>query len=199
MIHRLSVVACAAALFILQGCAREPEAIYSYSEQINELPELHQTSIRDGLTRLFGTPSNPRFMALSEEEPESDESDDEAEDAIQLVDAIDPAHLQHGAQVYVNRCAGCHGVTGDGQGEAEPYLRPKPRDYRNGVFKFTSTPYARKADSTGSRAYDPARRQRHVDACIPLDAGRRLEGRRRLRDQPKQTGRSRAIRHGPIR
>jgi len=41
----------------------------------------------------------------------------------------------------MRKCRVCHGVSGDGQGPAAEYLQPKPRDYRKGVFKFTSTLY----------------------------------------------------------
>ena len=53
---------------------------------------------------------------------------------------FDRLHLRLGREVYTNQCAGCHGTTGDGQGPAGAHLNPPPRDYRNGVFKFTSTP-----------------------------------------------------------
>jgi mono/diheme cytochrome c family protein len=43
--------------------------------------------------------------------------------------------------VYSKRCVQCHGVTGDGNGEAAKYLNPRPRDYRRGAFKFKSTSY----------------------------------------------------------
>jgi len=33
----------------------------------------------------------------------------------------------------------CHGVSGDGAGPTAEYLNPLPRDYRNGIIKFTST------------------------------------------------------------
>ena len=33
----------------------------------------------------------------------------------------------------------CHGIAGDGAGPAAAMLDPYPRDYRNGVFKYTST------------------------------------------------------------
>ncbi|MDA0659722.1 MAG: c-type cytochrome [Planctomycetota bacterium] len=55
-----------------------------------------------------------------------------------------PKDLEYGAKVYTSRCAGCHGVSGDGEGPAAAYLQPRPRDYRKGIFKFTSTPYGQK-------------------------------------------------------
>lgn len=48
--------------------------------------------------------------------------------------------LKSGEELYVMHCAGCHGVKGDGRGPAARWLNPKPRDFRDGVFKFRSTP-----------------------------------------------------------
>ena len=47
--------------------------------------------------------------------------------------------LQTGRVVYMKNCMHCHGVSGDGAGPTAKYLNPLPRDYRLGVFKFTST------------------------------------------------------------
>lgn len=47
--------------------------------------------------------------------------------------------LVQGRLLYAEHCQHCHGVTGDGNGSTAPYLNPKPRDYRLGVFKFTTT------------------------------------------------------------
>ncbi len=47
--------------------------------------------------------------------------------------------LQHGKELYLTHCMHCHGVTGDGNGPTAKYLNPLPRDYRLGIFKFTST------------------------------------------------------------
>lgn len=48
--------------------------------------------------------------------------------------------IRHGLEVYENRCIGCHGVKGDGKGDAAKFLDPKPRDFTKGVYKFKSTP-----------------------------------------------------------
>ena len=53
--------------------------------------------------------------------------------------------LKHGRLLYAEHCQHCHGVSGDGAGPTAQYLNPRPRDYRLGIFKFTST-------STPSRA-----------------------------------------------
>ena len=52
--------------------------------------------------------------------------------------------LRQGRAVYMKNCMHCHGVSGDGAGPTAQYLYPRPRDYRLGVFKFTSTLAAEK-------------------------------------------------------
>lgn len=47
--------------------------------------------------------------------------------------------LSSGRMLYMRHCSHCHGTSGDGAGPTARYLTPRPRDYRNGVFKFTST------------------------------------------------------------
>jgi len=48
-------------------------------------------------------------------------------------------HLRNGRALYHRHCVHCHGVSGDGNGPTAQYLTPRPRDYRRGLFKFTST------------------------------------------------------------
>ncbi|KAA3604939.1 MAG: hypothetical protein DWQ01_20255 [Planctomycetota bacterium] len=55
-------------------------------------------------------------------------------------------YVTYGAQVYEQYCSGCHGIQGDGQGEAANFLVPRPRNFRYGVsedsppiYKFRST------------------------------------------------------------
>jgi cytochrome c oxidase cbb3-type subunit 2 len=48
--------------------------------------------------------------------------------------------LARGREVYRQRCVGCHGVRGDGNGPAATFLSPRPRDFTLGVFKFRTTP-----------------------------------------------------------
>ena len=49
------------------------------------------------------------------------------------------AVLKSGRGLYMRHCSHCHGTSGDGKGPTAEYLYPRPRDYRHGVFKFTST------------------------------------------------------------
>ena len=149
------------------GCTRAPIPAYVSSEKTKALPELHQKQIHEGLSLLFGTSFHPRFTTLvatedGDEAAEAEETETgAAADAkapeggeaakaavtcasLKVQESVPSARLRNGAVVYRERCAGCHGLSGDGQGEAAPYLVPKPRDYRNGIFKFTSTPYGMK-------------------------------------------------------
>ncbi len=128
--HSLRLMALATLLVAMTGCTRRAELTYVKSAELQELPESHQSQITEALTKHFGNPLNPR-LAIPEEDDKP-------------VDVIDSDRLKHGAAIFNRRCAGCHGTTGDGNGEAAPYLQPKPRDYRQGVFKFTSTPYGAK-------------------------------------------------------
>lgn len=51
--------------------------------------------------------------------------------------------LRDSAELYRQECLHCHGVEGGGDGPTSgpaerPFLDPRPRDYRLGIFKFTS-------------------------------------------------------------
>ena len=136
---------CAIAL-LAAGCSRAPDVAYTLRAEAEklDLPAKHKAQIADYLAMFHGTPSNPR-MALPDPAaatPAAAASDSAAVEAIPRLDkaGYDRRHLQLGHEVYTKQCAGCHGTTGDGKGPAGAYLNPPPRDYRNGVFKFTSTP-----------------------------------------------------------
>jgi mono/diheme cytochrome c family protein len=111
------------AMALAVGCSRPPEPAYESSAQVAKLDAKFQAEIRAVLTRRCGIPAEPRLMGSPK---------------------LDPAYLQRGAEVYMKNCRHCHGVTGDGNGPAAKYMAPRPRDYRPGVFKFTSTTYGSK-------------------------------------------------------
>jgi mono/diheme cytochrome c family protein len=52
---------------------------------------------------------------------------------------IDLARVTLGRDAYRGLCLHCHGEFGDGAGPAAAGMDPLPRDFRMGVFKFTST------------------------------------------------------------
>lgn len=140
-------------MLLAGGCAPQVGLQYTDSADLAKLPQRHQEQVRQYLTQYFGTPEEPRLRVpapanqpVANQSPASQQaatSDVGAEDTVPqlpLADKLSVQHLKHGAEVYRERCAGCHGITGDGQGTAAPHLDPKPRDYRQGKFKFTSTP-----------------------------------------------------------
>ncbi len=69
------------------------------------------------------------------EQPRSSENPSPSSNA-----ASDPTSLlSKGRVAYSQYCIGCHGVDGDGRGDAAPFLHPSPRDFRRAAFKFSST------------------------------------------------------------
>lgn len=51
-----------------------------------------------------------------------------------------PQWIAYGKQIYEARCAGCHGVNGDGNGVASTFMyKQRPRNFTFGVFKFRLT------------------------------------------------------------
>ena len=53
---------------------------------------------------------------------------------------IPAAQLNRGRRVYEAFCLNCHGERGDGQGPAARSMRPPPRSFREGIFRYRSTP-----------------------------------------------------------
>ena len=82
------------------------------------------------MEKLFGTPDKPvvpegvdldkELLAIAAGPVGSDENDN-------------PRGL------FRKHCVACHGISGDGAGPNAAALMPYPRDYRPGVFKYTST------------------------------------------------------------
>jgi Cytochrome C oxidase, cbb3-type, subunit III len=47
--------------------------------------------------------------------------------------------VEEGRNAYQTYCIGCHGETGDGNGVAARFLRPRPRNFQVAKFRFSST------------------------------------------------------------
>ena len=133
-----------AAALLAGGCSRLPDSTYALrvEDEKLDLPAKHKTQIADILAAFHGTPANPRMALPAGDDDAPAKPAEPGQFAIARIDkpGFDRLHLQHGREVYTAQCAGCHGTTGDGRGPAGAHLNPPPRDYRNGVFKFTSTP-----------------------------------------------------------
>lgn len=52
---------------------------------------------------------------------------------------LDKKTLAQGSVLYRSQCLHCHGLPGDGRGPTGLWVNPHPRDYRQGIFKFTSS------------------------------------------------------------
>lgn len=51
-----------------------------------------------------------------------------------------------GFALYRRHCLHCHGLSGAGDGPTAPFVFPPPRDFRRGLYKFTSTPNGARPD-----------------------------------------------------
>ena len=59
--------------------------------------------------------------------------------ALSAQDLGTEAQREAGKQVYDQKCAHCHGDNGDANSVTTAYLRPAPRDFTSGIYKFRST------------------------------------------------------------
>lgn len=126
---RLLLVGC---LLFTAGCLSEPPHFELNMEGRDpaEVSLAQHEALTETLEKLFGTPDEPKA-------PEAAGLDVEL-----LKRAAGPVRSdEQGRQfgLYRQHCAGCHGISGDGAGPNAPLLNPYPRDFRNGVFKYTST------------------------------------------------------------
>jgi len=128
----------AAGCLLSAGCGRTPPASYRLNmveATKQRLTTEQERQVATVLLAMFGTPDEP--VAL----PET--GLDEAK--LRLASGpvrSDIVGRKNG--LYREHCAHCHGVTGDGMGPTAAFLKPYPRDYRPGVFKFKSTERADK-------------------------------------------------------
>ncbi|QDU63099.1 Cytochrome c [Planctomycetes bacterium Pan216] len=117
-------------VLLLGGCGinlpgQYPLASYTRAELIGEksdervdLPPAIREELGNLLVDYFGTPKQPGLLSISDEQWQN---------------------LIHGQALYQKHCIHCHGLNGGGNGPTAPFLFPRPRDYRRGVFKWKST------------------------------------------------------------
>jgi mono/diheme cytochrome c family protein len=134
------------ALALVAGCNNEYPADLEYS--FSPYPSLNAKNEKELFTLgastrsaadlaaelkpFFGTPRAP-LVQLGE-------ADAAVLDDLQL----HPEQLAAGSVLYRKFCLHCHGLVGDGNGStagpiAAPFLNPRPRDFRQGKYKFRST------------------------------------------------------------
>jgi mono/diheme cytochrome c family protein len=132
--HKLVPAIMMAGAAALCGCQRSAPAHFRLNMvemAEKEMTENNQKTIATVLEAMFGTPDDPFVL------PEAEL------DIKKLQLAAGPVRSDrtgvHGG-LFREHCVHCHGVTGDGMGPTATFLKPYPRDYRQGKFKFTSTP-----------------------------------------------------------
>jgi mono/diheme cytochrome c family protein len=54
---------------------------------------------------------------------------------------LDFVRYMEGKYLFERNCQVCHGARGDGNGEMAATLNPRPRSFREGMFKFRTTPF----------------------------------------------------------
>jgi mono/diheme cytochrome c family protein len=124
---------------LLSGCGTSEPVRFRLNMEGRDRSEItreQEQMLVDGLTAAFGTPDEPFVF------PET------GLDINKLKLAAGPSMstqtgTRHG--LYRQHCAHCHGISGDGYGPTAAFLNPYPRDYRKGIFKFTSTEDGAKA------------------------------------------------------
>jgi mono/diheme cytochrome c family protein len=118
-------------------------------------PKLQQ-AVRKGLAELFGAdpknmkvpagaglPNGGIYLATHRREEVQDEPVVIKRIRMVRTDASGQKYTEDqkgGYALYRLHCLHCHGVSGAGNGPTADFLYPRPRDYRPGKFKFTSTP-----------------------------------------------------------
>lgn len=121
----------------LTGCGSEPPRFRLNLEGVNPSDVTHEQKqvLVNALHGLFGGPNDPY--------PDSAETQEAYGLDASLIElaAGPPGGDELGRQrgLFREHCSHCHGISGDGAGPTARFLNPYPRDYRQGIFKFTST------------------------------------------------------------
>ncbi|MGE0607804.1 MAG: c-type cytochrome [Pirellulales bacterium] len=129
----LSVALLACLLAAAGGCMKSDPPRFRLNMEGKDPSEVSpekKQALVDSLYALFGTPDEPYVV------PESGLNLKKLQMAAGPAGA-DNSGGRHG--LFRQHCVHCHGVTGDGDGPTALFLKPYPRDYRAGKYKFTST------------------------------------------------------------
>ena len=120
-------------LLFLAGCSWSPPPEFKLNTEGRDprsIKESQRMSIGRMMGKLFGTPDKavvPEGVGLDKE---------------LLAIAAGPVGSDENDRprgLFRKHCVACHGISGDGAGPNAAALSPYPRDYRPGVFKYTST------------------------------------------------------------
>jgi mono/diheme cytochrome c family protein len=90
------------------------------SKLLYALPDESRWAVRPGVAKPVKYQPNPPAPDIPDDLPE-------------------PEAVRRGHMIYQKQCAVCHGITGDGNGFLAFGMDVKPRDFRQGWYKFRST------------------------------------------------------------
>jgi mono/diheme cytochrome c family protein len=96
------------------------------------LATAERTKLDELLRAVFGTPAEPT-VKHKDQHPLG-----VAKEVVEQLQ-LDDVTLREGSRMYRRHCLHCHGLEGNGRGPTGPWVNPHPRDFRQGVFKFTSS------------------------------------------------------------
>lgn len=133
----------------LVGCNQTPPPPeFVFNEKSKDLVAVARTSVEKSLLENFGKPNSlvgwQKFPIDYGAEGASVKPPLASVTGLQTQVPPTGTHeagwrLKEGRNLYMVHCLHCHGVSGDGNGPTARFLNPRPRDYRQGTFKFTST------------------------------------------------------------
>lgn len=106
----------------------QPHTVLEGTDTIKQytLPDERMPQMDELLQTAFGTPAHPQ-VKLDEVQNELNEL------------RLTPEMMTKGSSLFLVQCAHCHGKEGNGNGKSAFSLNPKPRDFRQGKFKYVST------------------------------------------------------------
>jgi mono/diheme cytochrome c family protein len=115
-------------LVLTAGCDSSTARFHSNLVQMaaSNVSAKHQQQIADILEAMYGTPDKPQLPP------------DTGLDLRKIEIAAGPVE-GYTRGLFRLHCVHCHGITGDGMGPTAFFLKPYPRDYREGMYKFKST------------------------------------------------------------
>lgn len=122
----------AAAAVLSAGCGPQTAqfALNTEGRDPSSITPLKRDTVVRSLAELFGTPDHPVVPPAAELNAE------------RIAMAAGPVGSDESGRMwglYRKHCASCHGLSGDGAGPNAAVLSPYPRDFRWGLFKYTST------------------------------------------------------------
>ena len=133
---------------ILAGCSQSPAfRLNTEGRDPQGITPAQAEAIVGTLEDLFGAPDEPRVPCATDFSPVAEKM------LFRRLHHNGPAYRVAGAAagsvagdavgkqrgLYRRHCVTCHGISGGGDGPTAAVLSPYPRDFRRGVFKYTST------------------------------------------------------------